>query len=557
MTNPRAGESGLVDELFDSRELPQNVGYEPESGSRRPPPLPQSRRPSGFVNASGRDASQPGELLAGKYMIERAALRSGNALVFQVRHADLGQRFLLKCLTPEASADPENVSLFLKGARLALPLSSEHSARTVDAGRLNSGAPYIVTEALVGCDLREALRVRGVLSPIEAVDFVLQACEAVAEAHVVGLVHKHLNLSNLFATRRAAGQPLIKVLDFGVAEAFSPDPLRVDAVSPFTSMNSIGLAPALEAIQCFSPEQIRGVSEVDGRTDIWALGAILHELICGAPVYRAPSAPGLLAMIVADPPQPVTSLVAGVSAGLEAVILRCLEKERSARFPSVADFAVALKDFASPEAQASINGITRTLSGSRMTSVSSALVHVGPAVLPPAPPPATVAAAQAPARSSLIALGVLILLGQIGGTAAAVWGATRSQPAQALVIQQPAPPQEVAPSSAFDERRVAANESNAPAPAAVQVQPPLRRDVHALSATEPRAGGTSGAARADGPSVAENPPASVLPERSPTKVLPAPAPRKVKAASAATRSSDVQERQVVVADGKDLFDSVR
>jgi serine/threonine-protein kinase len=421
-----------IHEVFDAEPRPTGASAEAiESGrlSSRPPP-----RYSDAQHLAGGDpyTARPGDVLASRYVVEQPPIRSSNVLVFQVRHADLGQRFTLKCLLPEASVDPDAVARFLRGARAAIHLTSEHTARTVDAGRFSSNVPYIVSEALTGCDLRETLRVRGVLAPNEAVDLVLQACEALAEAHANGLVHRNLSLSTLFATRRPGGTSFVKVLDFGVADVFAPEPARNDTLLQF-ARSSNSAAAAIQSLECYSPEQIRSSKEIDARTDIWALGAILHELLAGSPVFQAPTVPALLAAIAADPPVPITSIRSDVPGGLETVVLRCLEKERSARYPSVADFAVALRSFATPEAKASIERITRTLAQSRSTVApvgNAALVHVGPAAayseLPPAPP------APAPANSSttLLLVAAIVALGQVGGMVAAVFVADRNSARQ-------------------------------------------------------------------------------------------------------------------------------
>src|SRR5688500_5844187 len=444
-------------EVFDAEPRPTGASAEAtESG--RLSSKPASRYPDSQHLAGGDPYSaRPGDVLASKYVIEQPPVRTSSVLVFQVRHVDLGQRFTLKCLFPEASVDPDAVAKFLRGARAAIHLTSEHTARTVDAGRFPSNVPYIVSEALNGCDLRETLRVRGVLAPSEAVDLILQACEAVAEAHSNGLVHRNLNLTTLFAMRRPGGSSFIKVMDFGIADVLAGDPARNETYLQFSSTpypsNQAG-----EAIRCYSPEQIRGVKDIDTRTDVWALGAILHELLAGAPLYPAVSVPSLLAMIVADPPVPVTSVRSDVPSGLETVILRCLEKERSARFPSVADFAVALRSFASPEARGSIERITRTLAQGRSTLApvsSSALVHVpspeleaprpAPAPPPPALPPP---AAPASSHSSLLLVAAIIALGQVGGMVAAVF-----------IARMPSAPQVTTANLVTDVSRATAAES--------------------------------------------------------------------------------------------------
>jgi serine/threonine-protein kinase len=377
---------------------------------------------------------QPGDIVAGKYQVERVVGRVGVGIVAQVRHADLGQRFRLKYLPLELCEAPDAVSRFLLGARRAMRLQSEHTARTVDAGRLPNGSPYVVTEANAGSDMRDVLRVRGVLTVTEAVDFVLQASESLAEAHAQGLIHKNLNLSTLFVTWRPDGTHSIKVQDFGVAESLRADPLRTSDLSgePITMFDS----NPLEGLGCLSPEQIRNNREIDGGADVWALGCILHQFLSGFPVFTATTVPGLLASIVADPATPITALRSDVPAGLERVILRCLEKNRGARFPSLADFASALRPFASPDAQASADRITRTLGRAQQvppgTERQFAMIHVGPAAAPPTPSP-VINTRSAVVPYPLLWSVALIAVGLIGGTIAGVLVATRLPPPQAAL----------------------------------------------------------------------------------------------------------------------------
>jgi len=409
-----------------------------------PPPPPANAATAAPTPTSSREQSplRAGEVLAGKYRVHRLSGRVGLGIVAHVRHIELGQRLLLKCLPQEIAAYPDAVTRFLRGARSAMQLQSEHTSRTLDAGRLPSGAPYVVSEALSGCDLREVLRVRGQLGVTEAVDFVLQACESVAEAHLHGLLHRSLNLTNLFTTRRPDGSALIKVLDFGVADLLRGEPLRADD-STFIGFSPFGQSAQLEAFACCSPEQIRGFSELDARTDVWALGAILHELLSGYAVYQADSAPALLAMIAADPAPPVTSFRSDVPTGLESAILRCLEKDRNARFPTLADFATALKPFASAEAEHAVDRITRTLGRSarpsRAAHLGSALIHVGPSPNVPraiaAEPLAKPGSVVIQQRTALIWSTALVAFGLVGGSLSGVLMATRggmtAQPASA------------------------------------------------------------------------------------------------------------------------------
>ena len=140
-------------------------------------------------------------------------------VVVAATHLQLEQRVALKFLLPEALQSKEAVARFLREARAAVRLQSEHVARVLDVGTLETGAPYMVMEFLEGADLSRVVAGDAARSPIdEAVDFVLQACEAIAEAHALGIVHRDLKPPNLFLTRRADGAPLVKVLDFGISK---------------------------------------------------------------------------------------------------------------------------------------------------------------------------------------------------------------------------------------------------------------------------------------------------------------------------------------------------
>src|SRR3954466_4801222 len=142
-----------------------------DEGPRRPSFMRREQRPEDIV--------REGEVLAGKYRVERIPGRSGLGVLVQVRHLELGQEVTLKFLVPEACAYPEFVQRFIREARSAVKIQGEHVARVTDVGRLESGAPYMVREYLRGPDLAEVLKVRGPLPISEAVDYLIQACEGV------------------------------------------------------------------------------------------------------------------------------------------------------------------------------------------------------------------------------------------------------------------------------------------------------------------------------------------------------------------------------------------
>jgi len=250
---------------------------------------------------------------------------------------------------PELCENEDAVARFLREARASVRIQSEHIARVLDVGTLDDGAPYMVMEFLEGRDLAHELEDRHRLPVGEAVDFILQACEALAEAHALGIVHRDLKPANLFRTRRSDGSAFIKVLDFGISKAIAPD---AKAVSLTSTQGLIG-SPFY-----MSPEQVRKPKTVDTRSDIWSLGVIVHELLSGAPPFLSDTPLSILAAVVTDPAPLVRSMRDDVPEGLQAVILKCLEKEPARRYADITELAHALKPFAPMNAAAAVARIS-------------------------------------------------------------------------------------------------------------------------------------------------------------------------------------------------------
>ena len=265
-----------------------------------------------------------GDVLADKYRVERVLGAGGMGIVVAAEHLQLGQRVAVKFLLPEACEDPVTLGRFLREARAAASIRSEHVARVIDVGTLPTGEPYLVMEYLAGSDLSDELSKQGPLPIAAAVDYVLQACEALAEAHALGIVHRDLKPANLFLTKRADGSPVVKVLDFGISKSQSPAGEAKQAA--MTSTRAVMGSPLY-----MSPEQLKSTRDVDARTDIWSLGVILHELIGGKPPFHAETLSGLVIQIANEPPLPLRGMRPEVPEELEAVIQRCLCKDLSVR----------------------------------------------------------------------------------------------------------------------------------------------------------------------------------------------------------------------------------
>jgi serine/threonine-protein kinase len=295
---------------------------------------------------------RPGEILAGKYRVERLLGVGGMGVVVCAHHLQLDERVALKFLHPQAMTNPEAVARFDREARAAVKIKSEHVARVTDVGRLENGAPYMVMEYLEGRDLAALLQERGALAVEQAVEFVLQACEAIADAHALGIVHRDLKPANLFCIVRSDGMMSIKVLDFGISKLTG-----MSASRPEMSMTR---TQALMGSPLYmSPEQLRASKGVDARTDIWALGIILFELVSGRVPFLGEAIPDLVLNIVTTATPSLRALRPDAPVLLEQVIQRCLEKERDGRFANVAELAQALAPLAPKRALPSVEKISR------------------------------------------------------------------------------------------------------------------------------------------------------------------------------------------------------
>jgi serine/threonine-protein kinase len=293
-----------------------------------------------------------GDLLAGQFRVERLLGAGGMGLVVAAVHVPSGGRVALKLLLPEQADRPEIVARFLREARAASRIESDHVARVSSVGTLGTGEPYMVMELLTGSDLQKVLAARGPLPVQVAAEYLLQACEAVAEAHARGLVHRDLKPSNLFLTTRADGSPLVKVLDFGISKATGEE-APLDSLTTTTAV--------LGSPHYMSPEQIRSARSVDRRTDVWSLGVVLYHLVTGAFPHEGETVSGLLAAIVADRAVPLRARNPELPESLERLVMGCLHKDPARRVGSVARFAAALAPFAPPEARASAERAARTL----------------------------------------------------------------------------------------------------------------------------------------------------------------------------------------------------
>lgn len=325
-------------------------------------------------------------MLLGKYRISSVLGVGGMGFVLAATHLRMGGPVALKMLLPELAVDPTFVERFAREANSASKIRSEHVARVLDVETLDDGLPLIVMELLDGHDLAKEVELNGPLPLERAAEFVLQACEALAEAHSLGIIHRDLKPANLFLTQRADGSELIKVMDFGIAKALS------DTGGPsLTETQDVVGSPLY-----MSPEQLRSSKDVDVRTDVWSLGVILYELVSGDVPFGGSSSAAVLAAVAADRPRPIEELLPEAPLALVQLLDKALQKSPDDRHANVADFAQELGPLAPENARISTDRVSRIIYGNagppriQAQSDAAAMTMIAPGSSSRATPPASV-----------------------------------------------------------------------------------------------------------------------------------------------------------------------
>src|ERR1019366_2868197 len=302
------------------------------------------------------DAESPafavGSLIADKYVVERTLGSGGLGVVVVARHRELGQRVAIKYLREQGRTISSVVDRFRSEAHIAAQIRSEHVVRVQDVGEV-AGGPFIVMERLEGRDLAHIMGDGG-NTTVQAVDYVLQACEGLAEIHTIGIIHRDLKPENLFVVQDGTRRPIIKIIDFGISK-----------VTP-THENGSWAHVTYEEGRCgtplyMSPEQLGLGAAVDCRTDIWALGVVLFELLAGGFPFHGEDVPHLFASILTTAPSRPSATAPGIPVELEAAILRCLEKDASRRFQNVPELTEKIAPFGPPDAQERVRRMKTTL----------------------------------------------------------------------------------------------------------------------------------------------------------------------------------------------------
>ncbi len=297
----------------------------------------------------------PGDVIAGKYRIERVLGRGGMGVVVAATHLRLDEKVAIKFLLPGALGNADALGRFDREARAAVKIRSEHVAKVLDVSTLDNGAPFMVMEHLDGNDLAQVVRKKGPLPIASAVTFMLQVCEVLAEAHALGIVHRDLKPGNLFVTTRADGTAAIKVLDFGISKMMEGGATS-EPQAALTATDTVLGSPIY-----MSPEQMTAPKSVESRADIWSFGATLYMLLTGKPPFDGDSIAQVCGMILMAKPPSLVELRPDAPPELAAIVTRCLQRDVNDRWPNVADLALALAPFAGESGRRSAERAQRVL----------------------------------------------------------------------------------------------------------------------------------------------------------------------------------------------------
>ncbi len=274
-------------------------------------------------------------LVAGKYELLRMIGRGGMGSVWEGRHVSLSTRVAIKFIESEYTDNEEARKRFDNEARAAAALQSKHAIQIFDHGVTDDGKPYIVMELLVGEPLDKRLERARRLSPQETAVIVQQVCRALQKAHDHGIVHRDLKPENIFLVRSEEEEEVAKVLDFGIAKM--KNPTQEQGVSSSTKTGAVLGTPYY-----MSPEQARGLRNVDHRTDLWSMGVIVFKCVTGTLPFEGESLGNLLVKICTSPIPVPSQRLPGLPPAFDAWFARALDRDPNRRFGSAQELADAL-----------------------------------------------------------------------------------------------------------------------------------------------------------------------------------------------------------------------
>jgi len=290
---------------------------------------------------SSTDASDPkvGLLLNDRYLIVRKLGEGGMGAVYEAKHQLTGRRLAIKCLHPQFQNNREVVERFHREAQAATAVGNEHIIEVTDMGAFEDKSPFIVLEFLDGIEFAKLLEDHPAMPIGRVVHIITQVCDALRNAHAQSIVHRDLKPENIYLVKRGQDSDFVKVLDFGISK------MKENAEEIGSGLTKTGMA--LGTPYYMSPEQAQGMRDVDHRTDIYAIGVILFQALTGRLPFDADSYPQLMVRILTQPVPSLRTYRQDIPPALDDLVLRAMAKDRSQRFATVEELAVALRGFAS------------------------------------------------------------------------------------------------------------------------------------------------------------------------------------------------------------------
>jgi len=271
----------------------------------------------------------PGDIVLGKYRVERVIGQGGMGMVVAARHTALGELFAIKLmLNIEGVTGKQAFDRFLREARICASLKGEHVVKVQDVGELEDGRPYMVMEYLEGQDLGSLIEKKGPLSVSNAAAVVLQACEALAEAHRLGIIHRDIKPPNMFLIRTPNGKVRLKLLDFGISK-------RIGAETKALTATGAMMGSPLY----MSPEQLTDPRAVGPQTDIWAMGVVLYELVTGKVPFDGEMIFQVIQEILNKKPDLPSKHKPSLPVELDKIVEKALRKDPAQRYASIEEFS--------------------------------------------------------------------------------------------------------------------------------------------------------------------------------------------------------------------------
>jgi serine/threonine-protein kinase len=337
-----------------------------------------------------------GTTLDGRYDVTRVIGAGGMGAVYEAQHVGTGRRVAIKVIsTGDLTKDAQLVGRFQREAKAAGAIDTQHICGVLDTGTdPESGLPYMVMEYMVGEDVQQLLRRAAPLSPELALRIVAQTCLGLQKAHDTGVVHRDIKPANLFLNKSDGGNVIVKVLDFGIAK------VKMETASEAGDAGLTRTGTMLGSPLYMSPEQARGMKTIDHRADIWSLGVVLYEMLCGrTPFHHIDALGELIIAICSEPPRPVQDFAAWVPPEIAAIVHKALKSSASERYQTASEMFEAVKALL-PNGTAIDESMLISLSETQKNEVARRLTLPPPAEFRPSMPPPQLASQPPPALAT-------------------------------------------------------------------------------------------------------------------------------------------------------------